>query len=499
MVGHEDEDRAPEPLLAAEAFEETAEGLVVVGHALVDLRITVGQRRRVLFGHDERVVRREGEERGEEGFGHGRELLAHELQEGFVPDAPVAVEIPRAVPRLVVFAAYEPFDARRTGVGPEAHRTVLRPAEEGRRVAPVGEHGRQLAAPAERLRHQHEGGAERRDASQHRRHGLNRARTVGIHPPEGQPLAHQRVEERRESLLRKVGVDLRAQVCGVLGRHALHDEDHDVARAEVQRRAVGRLVLGREVLRKLLLGEDAREVPVFGVPCGTEDTEGVAQNEVCLAAVRGVERGVREGDRARHARHAAAGPGDAQSGGEGQQQRPARVVGPASAQQALFAHPAAVGPGQQRRERRPHHDKVPVLGHELPDELQRIVVVGEEDLVGGEPLLRIAEIDRIGEVRGHDEQRVDRDVAAVEQAAVPAPFAQVQRQQREQDEGPVGIDYRDGVEFQCAGEELSDFAEGQRAQQRGVVEVERETAQHQHRIKHDQPPHQHPQRCAEQA
>ena len=191
VVGHEDEDRAAEPLLAAETLEEEAERPVVVGDALVNPGVALGQRRGVLFGYDERVVRREGEQRGEEGFGHRRQLLARELQELFVPDAPVAVEIPRAVLRLVVLAAYEPLDACRTGIGPEAHRAAFRAAEEGRRIAFVRQHGGQLAALAQRLGHQYERRAERGDASQHRGHGLDRTRAVGVHPFECQAIAHQ--------------------------------------------------------------------------------------------------------------------------------------------------------------------------------------------------------------------------------------------------------------------------------------------------------------------
>ena len=137
MVGREDENRAAEPLLVLVAFEEAAEGHVVVGNPLVDAGVALGKRVGVLFGHDEGVVRREGEERGEEGLARAAQLLAREAQEGLVPDAPVSVEIPLAVGRLVILAADEPLDAGRAGVGPEAHRTVLRAAEEERLVAPV--------------------------------------------------------------------------------------------------------------------------------------------------------------------------------------------------------------------------------------------------------------------------------------------------------------------------------------------------------------------------
>ncbi len=66
MVGHEDEDRIAEPLLVAEAVEESAERLVDVGHALVVGREPLGEPPRVTFGYDEGVVRRESEHRREE-------------------------------------------------------------------------------------------------------------------------------------------------------------------------------------------------------------------------------------------------------------------------------------------------------------------------------------------------------------------------------------------------------------------------------------------------
>ncbi len=119
MIGHEDKDRATEPLLAAETLEEAAKGPIVVGHAFVDARVALGQRRRVALRHHERVVRRKGEERAEEGLRRFREFFPGELQELLVPDAPVAVEIGRAVGRLVVFAAHQPLDPRRAGIGPD--------------------------------------------------------------------------------------------------------------------------------------------------------------------------------------------------------------------------------------------------------------------------------------------------------------------------------------------------------------------------------------------
>lgn len=134
MVGYEYEYRAAEPFFASEALEEEPEGIVDIGYALVQFRVTGREFVLVLCRDDERVVRREGEQRGEERLRCPGELLAGELQERFVPNAPVTVEITLAVPVFVVFAADEPFDACRAGVCPESHRAVFRPAEECRRI-----------------------------------------------------------------------------------------------------------------------------------------------------------------------------------------------------------------------------------------------------------------------------------------------------------------------------------------------------------------------------
>ena len=274
--------------------------------------------------------------------------------------------------RLVVFAAHEALDPRRTGVGAEAHRPVLRAAEEDCRVAFVRKDRGELAARAERLRHQHEGGAERRDAAQHRGHGLDRPRAVGVHASEAESVAHQRIEERRESFLGRealgfpTGINLRHQIGRMLGRHALHDENHDVAPRKIDRRRVGGHVYGGEPPPELFGREVFAVADAARAAHGAEDAEGVAQDEIRLRIVRSVERGVREGDRACHAGKSAACASDAEAGGEQEDRRAARVVGPAAAQEALLADAAAVAPRQQRRQREPRQHQIPVLGHELP-------------------------------------------------------------------------------------------------------------------------------------
>ena len=284
----------------------------------------------------------------------------------------------------------------------------------------------------------------------------------------------------------------------MFGRHALHDEDHDVAAREVHGRAVRRLMYGREAPRQLLRSE---VFLVFDAPRaadGAQDAERVAQNEVGLAAVGGVERGVRQRDRAGHACHAAAHSRNAQSDCRRQDRRVADVVGPAAVEKALLADFAPVAPCQQSDQGDPQQHQIPVFGHEFPDQLQRVVVVGKEDLVGRETLLRVAEIDRVGEVCRRDQHGVDRNIIPELHGPVPASFAQAQRQQRQQDECPVGIDDRRGVEFQRSGQQRPCFGPRQGAEHGGVVEIEGRAAKHQHRVKQHDAPHEQRQRRMEQ-
>ncbi len=219
-----------------------------------------------------------------------------------------------------------------------------------------------------------------------------------------------------------------AEARRVLGRHALEDEKHDVASREVDRGAVGGLVHGGEELCKPLRREVVRRADPLSVARGAQDAEGVAQDEVRPGVVRGVERGVGERDRTRRAREAAPHAGDAEPCAQHEQQRRADVAAPPLAQQGRLLQAAAVTAGQQGGEQHGREHEVPVLRGELQDQCERVVVVGEEDLVGREALLRVTEVDRVGEVRRHDEHGVHRHVVAVEQRPPPALRADACRQ-----------------------------------------------------------------------
>ena len=401
------------------------------------------------------MVRREGEQRGEEWFLHFREFFARELQERFVPDAPVTVEIPGAVYRFVILAAQEPLDAGAAGVGSESHRTALRTAEEGGSVAFVAEYLRQLAAFAQRLGHQHERLFEGGDAAQYGGHGLDRAGAVGVHLPETEALPHERVEERRIARLRAVAVQFGFEVGRMFGRHAFQNENHHVAPFEVHGRRVGAVGRG-EIFVQFFGRKVAGVFDRSAAADGPQNAEGVAQDQVGLFAGRGVERGVREGDRAGHARYAAPHAGDAEQNGDHQQSCIDRVINPALAQGRSGCDLASVTPNEQPDEDCADEEQVPVFGGEFQHELHRIGVVGEEDFVGGETLLRIAEIDAIGQVYGHDQQRIDHRIVPEENTPIPAPLPEMERQQREDDEKQIGVENRYGVELQTPPRQCQD-------------------------------------------
>ena len=408
-----------------------------------------GQQVAVGVGNDEGVVRREGEQRGEEGFGQCVHLLAGVLQEGFVPDAPVAVEIVSAVPGLVVLAAVQAFDACRTCIGAETHRAGRRAAEKGGGVALVAQDTRQLPRRCERLRHQHEGGLERGDRSQYGGQRLNRTGAVGVHAFEAVARLHERIQKRRVALDLPVGVEFGMEVGRVFGRHALHDEDHHVASFERCRADRVGTVDGRVDTVQFFRSEVAFVVDLSARPHGAQDAEGVREDQVGAGVVGGVERGVGERDGARHARDPPPHSRYGEQGGDDEQNRTAAIVAERTTAERFGARLAAAGQRQQSDQADPCEQQGDVLGHEFADELQRIVVVGEEDLFGRETFLRIAEIDRIAEVDRHDQQGVDDDVIEVEHPLPPAPFAQMERDEREHDEQGVGVEHRHGVEQQC--------------------------------------------------
>ena len=224
------------------------------------------------------------------------------------------------------------------------------------------------------------------------------------------------------------------EVGRVFGRHALHDEDHYVASFERCRADRVGTVDGRVDTVQFFRCEVAFVVDLSARPHGAQDAEGVREDQVGAGVVGGVERGVGERDGARHARDPPPHSRYGEQGGDDEQNRTAAIVAERTTAERFGARLAAAGQRQQSDQADPCEQQGDVLGHEFADELQRIVVVGEEDLFGREAFLRITEIDRIAEVDRHDQQGVDDDVIEVEHPLPPAPFAQMERDEREHDE-----------------------------------------------------------------
>lgn len=150
--------------------------------------------------------------------------------------------------------------------------------------------------------------------------------------------------------------------------------------------------------------------------------------------------------------------------------------------------PASVTFDQQDDKPDAREHQVPVFGGEPQGQRKRVVVVGEKELFGREAFLRVVEVNRIGEVEGDDQHRIDRRVVPEKQCAVPPTLAQRGGQQRKQDERGIGIEHRGGVEQQSAPQQRPELRARNRADQRAVIEVENRAAERQHDVEQCQPP-----------
>ncbi len=218
-----------------------------------------------------------------------------------------------------------------------------------------------------------------------------------------------------------------------------------------------------------------------------QHAERVAQDHGRQRVVGRVESGVRQRDGARHLGEASADAAHRERRGE-QQDGDARQVVPRAREDRLGLYAAAVSPGQEGCEERARHCQIPVLGGELHDEPERVVVVGEEYLVGRETLLRIAEIYRVGQIESHDGRGVDDHVVPIRHRLPPTAFAKVQRHERQQDERSVGVKYRYGVELERPAQQIGQYPPPQfrSSQCRQIVDVEYDAAEREHDIEQRQ-------------
>ena len=135
---------------------------------------------------------------------------------------------------------------------------------------------------------------------------------------------------------------------------------------------------------------------------------------------------------------------------------------------ALCAHALL---GDEQDQRRGDQDQVPVLARRFPEDMARIVVTGEMQLVHRDPFLGVMEIDRVGEVRQDDNRPGDHPYPE-KHPLVPLSHAGAQRQQREHHEKAVAVADIGRVEQQAAPHQGGNLAPAHGAEGVGVEQVE---------------------------
>ena len=278
----------------------------------------------------------------------------------------------------------------------------------------------------------------------------------------------------------------------MLAAEALEHEDHDVARPERGRIGL-RIVIGR-VERVERFGIEETGIAQRAVSERAQQAERVAQNQVRLAVRRGVERRVAQRDRAGLAAESAPDASERQRDSGGQYAQIDQKIPPAFPSRRSEANPP-VTPDQTEDQRDGQQHDVPVLGHGFQHDRARVVVVAQvRQLVGGETLSGIVEIDAVREV---DRKRdtVDRRVEPQQHALVALPFAESERQQRQQDERRVDVQDRRGVEREASPQQVRQLVQADRSDYGGVHQIENHAAHGPCRIEQQHAPDESPQQA----
>ena len=210
----------------------------------------------ILLGDDKRMVRGECKYRSEEWLCTLLQLLAHIADELLIPNAPITIEIILAVHLLIVLTAIQMLHTRSAGKSTKAHRAVIGATEEHCAVALILQNCRQGTGLRHCLWHQHKWVLIGWNRRPHRRQCLNGTATIGIHIIECIALTHQRVKERRITLLRLILIEIWSQQSRMFRREALHNKYHHIATLQLRRRQLfGWAVLWREDCLQLLVRE----------------------------------------------------------------------------------------------------------------------------------------------------------------------------------------------------------------------------------------------------
>lgn len=181
-----------------------------------------------------------------------------------------------------------------------------------------------------------------------------------------------------------------------------------------------------------------------------QHTERVAEDQVRLRTRRGIQRGVAERDRARLSAESAPYAPDGQSDCDQQRRQMDQRVGRVRPDPRRSDPDAAVGPDEGGDQSGGKQRDVPVFGERFQQYGSGIVVVTEVgEFVRGEPFFRVVVIDAVRDV---DDQRegVGDGKKPEQHRAVPPPFAQPQRYERQHDEQRVDVQDRHRVEHQAA-------------------------------------------------
>ena len=488
MVGNKHKDRITEPLLILVLGEEFSECIINIAYTLMVERMALGIYTLILLRHHKGVVRSEGKHCREEGLLLLRKHLSHIIQELFVPDTPITIEIIRAVHLLIILATIEILYTRLACIGSEAHRAVIRTAEEHRLIALILQDGGQRAGLSHSLRHQHERRFERGNRTPHRRQSLNRTFAVGIHIIECIALAHKRVQEGGITLLLFIDIYIGAQQSRVLGRETLHNKQHYVATCKFRcRSTLGGAMLGRVNLGKRSLVKIFLIMQFTARRNGSEDTERIAQNHRGTGIVGRIECRVRDSNGTCHLGKATTHSANGKTHRQGQHHNTRNII-PHSGKDIFHLCTTAITPSQKGDKSHASQNDMQILRCKGHNQLQRVIVIGKEDLIGRETLLRIAEVDGITHIDYNQQQGIDHHVIPIHHPLPPTLFTQMQRHHRQKDKDGIGIEDRHGVELKRATEQAPPLLAGQRSDKFAIVEVEYHTAQHQYDVEQQDAP-----------
>ena len=501
VVGSNDEERVPVPRLLAGLAEELAQGMVAVGHALLQLALARGELATIALGQVEGGMRRGREDCRHKGLVHLAHAVGVELQELLVPDGPGAVEVVVAMivgVFVVLRAPIVALEARGAGEGLEAHRAVLRTVEEGRLVAlPLAQLAGQSAHVVERGRRQEERlhvvGQRREGAG----HALDALAPVGIAVlPRHGSVGNEGVEEGREAAIGATAQSLVVET-EVLLAEALQNEHHHVLGLEGH--AVGRLVYGRIEGACLLVGEVVGHThgflaqrPIYRERCIEHDAR--------LGRTVYILIGVGDGDGAHGMGEAASHASHAEGHGKGQHQHLREIVGEHQASGVELWTGSNEELPQQPRDNACQQHQIPVgqelLGHDFRHVACPLVAKLGKDRSGG-ALAGVGKIDAIHQV-GIDGHRVAHHVNPSHHAIEPLLLFPVQREEQKQNDQRVGIENGRGVEKQARPKKTEHVAHRHRVGiEAPVGEHEHQSAQREQHVDHKQIAHQGHRRATE--